>query len=163
MNALFPVLRALALIVAANAAPVLARWLLGRRLGWPLDAGLRAWDGRPLLGHAKTLRGVVAALAAATLAAWLLGIAPLAGALAGAAAMLADLASSFVKRRLGLAPSDRAPGLDQIPESLLPALVVAPYLELSLLGALAVSATFFVLEVLISRPLYRLHIRHRPY
>lgn len=163
MDALLPILRALALIVAANAAPVLVRWLLGRRLALPLDGGLRVWDGRPLFGHAKTLRGVIAAIAAATLTAWLLGVAPLAGALAGATAMLADLGSSFLKRRLGLAPSDRAPGLDQIPESLLPALVVAPYLELSLLDALAASAAFFVLEVLISGPLYRLHIRNRPY
>jgi hypothetical protein len=37
--------------------------------------------------------------------------------------MAGDLLSSFVKRRLNLPPSSRATGLDQIPESLLPALV----------------------------------------
>lgn len=163
VDALVPVLRALTLIVAANAAPVLARWILGDRLACPLDGGLQAWDGRALLGPAKTLRGVVAAVIAATAAAWALGIAPSTGLLAGAAAMLADCLSSFVKRRLGMAPSSRAVGLDQIPESLVPALVVAPYLDLGLLDVVAASASFFVLEILISGPLYRLHVRNRPY
>lgn len=157
------ILRALAVIVAANAAPVLARSVLGDRLARPLDGGLRAWDGRALLGPAKTLRGVTAALIAATAVAWVLGIAPIAGVIAGAAAMLADCLSSFVKRRFGMPPSSRAVGLDQIPESLLPALALAPYLDLSLLDVAAASASFFVLEVLISGPLYRLRLRNRPY
>jgi hypothetical protein len=37
-------------------------------------------------------------------------------------AMLGDLFSGFVKRRLGMGPSDKALGLDYVPESLLPLL-----------------------------------------
>ena len=42
------------------------------------------------------------------------------GALVAAMAMLGDLFSSFLKRRMGLAPSRQAIGLDQIPESCFP-------------------------------------------
>lgn len=163
VDQLLPILQVLALIVAANGAPVLLRLVLGDRLAFPLDGGLRAWDGRPLLGQAKTLRGLAGALIATTAVAWLIGIPLTAGALAGATAMLADALTSFVKRRLGLASSERATGLDQIPESLLPALAVAPYLDLGLVGAVAASALFFLLEAAVSGPLYRLRIRNRPY
>ena len=39
----------------------------------------------------------------------------------GGGAMLGDALSSFIKRRMGAAPSSRATGLDQIPEALLAA------------------------------------------
>jgi hypothetical protein len=44
------------------------------------------------------------------------------GVVVGSMAMLGDLFSSFVKRRLNLPPSSRATFLDQVPESLFPLL-----------------------------------------
>ncbi len=77
--------------------------------------------------------------------------------------MAGDLFSSFVKRRLGLPASERATGLDQVPESLLPALVCAYGLELEWLDVVIVTGIFFVGEIALSRLLYTLHVRARPY
>jgi CDP-2,3-bis-(O-geranylgeranyl)-sn-glycerol synthase len=77
--------------------------------------------------------------------------------------MAGDLVSSFVKRRLDLAPSSRATGLDQIPESLFPLLACRAALALSVLDIAIGVATFFVGEVVLSLLLYKAHIRDRPY
>ncbi len=154
---------ALFLLVVANGAPVVVRDLLGSRLAWPLDAGRRAPDGRRWLGPSKTLRGVLSAVSCTSLAAALVGLPWLVGAEVGLLAMVGDVLASFVKRRMGIASSGRAPGLDQIPESLLPAAVLSGPLGLDGIGVLVVTAAFFVLEVTISPVLYRLGIRQRPY
>ena len=78
-------------------------------------------------------------------------------------AMAGDLFSSFVKRRLGLPPSSRALGLDQIPESLLPLLVCRQSLSLTALDIGLAVAIFFVGELGISRLLYKAHLRDEPY
>lgn len=78
-------------------------------------------------------------------------------------AMSGDLISGFVKRRMGLAPSGRAIGLDQIPESLLPLLACAFFLPLTLLDVVAATIIFFVGEQALSLVLFKLHIRDRPY
>jgi len=77
--------------------------------------------------------------------------------------MAGDLFSSYVKRRLDLAPSSRATGLDQIPESLLPLLVCRGALVLSGLDIAICVAVFFVGEGSLSRLLYKAHIREQPY
>lgn len=153
----------LVLIVAANGAPVAAHRLLGPRLSWPLDGGVNLWDGRPLFGPAKTWRGILVGLVAAIVAAPLVGMAWQIGALAGAAAILGDLLSSFLKRRLGFAPSSRALGLDQIPESLFPFLACAKALSLGIADILLGTAIFWAGGVLASRLLHRLRLRERPY
>ncbi|MGB8895658.1 MAG: CDP-archaeol synthase [Pseudolabrys sp.] len=79
------------------------------------------------------------------------------------AAMGGDLLSSFVKRRLGLAISSRATGLDQIPESLLPALACASSLNLTLLDVIVATAIFFIGEIALSKVLYKMRIRTRPF
>ena len=88
-------------------------------------------------------------------------------------AMLGDLLSSFIKRRLGLPSSSMALGLDQVPESLLPLLSVKffapallpPPLQADMTWTLVwqIVAMFFIVELLVSRLLYRLHIRNEPY
>jgi CDP-2,3-bis-(O-geranylgeranyl)-sn-glycerol synthase len=163
MEELWGGLRLLLLLGVANASPIVAKLVLGRRWSAPLDGGLRFVDGRPLLGPAKTLRGVAASIGATALAAWALGFAAGLGAAIGAAAMAGDALASFVKRRLGVAPSGRATGLDQIPEALLPLLVVQGALGLSALQIVAVTAAFFVLELPLARLAFRLGLRDRPY
>jgi hypothetical protein len=151
------------LLMTANGAPIILRWLLGARYTWPLDGGLLLADGRPLFGASKTLLGLIAALLCATLLAWLLGWHPLLGLLFAAMAMLGDLLASFIKRRLAIPPSGIAPGLDQIPESLLPLLAVRGVLDLSWLQISLIVVTFIALDYLLSFVLYRLHIRQHPY
>jgi hypothetical protein len=85
------------------------------------------------------------------------------GLLVGALAMLGDLFSSFMKRRLALAPSSRATGLDQIPEALFPLLACRALLPLTAVDIVAAVAIFFLGEVVLSRILYWLRIRDRPY
>jgi CDP-2,3-bis-(O-geranylgeranyl)-sn-glycerol synthase len=80
-----------------------------------------------------------------------------------ATAMAGDLFSSFLKRRLGLAPSSRATGIDQIPESLFPLLACARLLSLTVVDIAAGTAIFLIGEVVLSRLLFKFHLRDRPY
>ena len=98
--------------------------LCGRGSAQPLDGGWSLWDGRPVFGPSKTLRGVVAALAATPLAAWVLGVGWGLGLVIAMGAMAGDLLASFTKRRLGLPSSASVPLLDHLPETLIPALLV---------------------------------------
>ena len=77
--------------------------------------------------------------------------------------MAGDLFSSFCKRRLGLPPSSRASGLDQIPESLLPLLACRDLLGLAAADIAACVVLFVVGEVVLSRVLFALRLRDRPY
>jgi CDP-archaeol synthase len=157
------ILQLVVLLTLANGTPVIAKKLLGDRLADPLDGGVRFWDGRPWLGASKTIRGVVLSIAVTSLAAPLIGLDLVTGLIVSSLAMLGDLLSSFVKRRLDLAPSSRATGLDQIPEALLPLLACRAALSLSLSDIAVTVAIFFAGEVVVSRLLYRLRIRDRPY
>jgi hypothetical protein len=157
------VARLLILLAVANGAPLLAKAMLGTRFDRALDGGATFPDGRPWFGPAKTIRGVVIALLATALAAALMGLGWKVGALVGAGAVAGDLFSSFVKRRLGLASSSMAIGLDQIPESLFPLLASRILLPLGWLYILAGVAVFFVGELVGSRILFRLKLRDTPY
>jgi hypothetical protein len=157
------ILNVLILIVLANGTPVVVKKLLGTRCAWPLDGGVILPDGQPLLGSSKTVRGVVLAVLATALGAMALGLGAFLGAMAGAAAMAGDLLSSFLKRRLGLKPSSQALGLDQVPESLFVFLACRAALALSWLDVAIGVVVFFVAELLISRLLYKAHLRDQPY
>jgi CDP-2,3-bis-(O-geranylgeranyl)-sn-glycerol synthase len=157
------ILELLVLLTIANGVPVIAKRLLGDRLAWPLDGNARFIDGRPLFGASKTIRGLALAVVATGAVAPLLGLAVTTGVLVGAGAMAGDLVSSFTKRRLDFKPSSRATGLDQIPESLIPALLCRQELGLGPADIVAVVAIFFAGEIVLSRLLFRMHIRDRPY
>lgn len=162
MHLLF-ILRSLALLLLANGTPVVAKKIFGRRLSQPLDAGVKLADGRPLLGPAKTVRGIVLSLLVTASGAPLLGVAVSLGALFAGAAMAGDLLSSFTKRRLDFRSSSRVLGLDQVPESLLPLLACRSALGLTDVDvALAVGA-FFLGEIALSRLLFWAHMRDEPY
>ena len=139
------------LLITANGTPVITSILLGDRWAWPLDGNTRFTDQRPLLGASKTLRGLVMAIAATAVVAVLLGMAWYEGAAFGLLAMLGDICSSFIKRRLGFRSSQSAPVLDQLPETLLPAWVMQPALGTSTTGMLAAVAVFFVIDLLFSQ------------
>ena len=157
------IVQSLILISAANGAPVLAAWALRARPSRPIDGGMRLPDGYPLLGPSKTWRGLVSAIVFASCVAVLIGLPWRLGALAGASAMLGDGLSSFVKRRFGLEPSSMALGLDQVPESLCPAVACAAYLPLGAIDVLTIVLVFSVGELAASRLFFAIGLRDRPY
>jgi len=153
----------LLLLIVANGAPIIVERFMGTTWNCPLDAGLRFFDGRPLLGSSKTLRGLCSSIAVTALVAPLVGFGALQGAVLAALSMMGDAVSSFIKRRLGMAPSSMAPGLDQIPESLLPLWFLRAALGLDGWDVARLTAMFFVADLLLSRILFRLRIRKKPY
>jgi len=151
------------LLTVANGTPVIATKLLGRFLSQPLDRGASFVDGHPILGGSKTLRGIVLSLVATTAFAPIVGFEWIYGLIIASAAMIGDLSSSFLKRRLRLPPGSRATGIDQIPECLFPIVAIRPALGLTAIDVLSVVIIFFVGAVLLSRLLFNWNIRNRPY
>jgi CDP-2,3-bis-(O-geranylgeranyl)-sn-glycerol synthase len=153
----------LALISLANGSPVIAKRILGKTYARPIDGNARFLDGRPLLGQSKTVRGVMVSLLVTALGALVLGLGFGIGLLVAATAMMGDLLSSFLKRRLGLVPSSRATGIDQIPEALFPLLACRSAFSLTAIDVAAGCAIFLVGELLLSQLLFRMRLRDRPY
>ena len=151
------------LISAANAAPLALKRLLSDRYSSPIDGGVVLRDGGRLLGPSKTWRGVAIGILVPACLSPLMDLSWRAGALAGVAAMAGDCMSSFVKRRLGLASSSMAFGLDQIPESILPAISLRAYIPLSLIDIFAIVLIFLVGELALSYVFFRLGLREQPY
>jgi CDP-diglyceride synthetase len=151
------------MLVLANGVPVVAAALLKKRWSAPVDGG-RLWrDGRPILGNSKTWRGVVSGALACALFALMTGLGVVFGFLFGLLGLAGDMLSSFIKRRLGLASSARALGLDQIPEALLPMLLAMWWLPVSLWVVLVVVVLFTLSNIYGSPLLYRLGIRRQPH
>ena len=153
----------LLLIIIANGAPILIRVLFRGRFNQAVDFGLKMPDGYAILGASKTWRGVFAAIAATPAAAWLMGYSLETGFLVAIYAVVGDLLSSFLKRRLGKEPSSMAFILDQVPESLLPGLMMMDVFKLELQSILIMVLIFIIIELLLSHILYKWGIRKRPY
>ncbi|KHF25049.1 CDP-archaeol synthase [Solemya velum gill symbiont] len=151
------------LLLGANGAPIATRHLLGERWRWPLDGGRLFVDQKPLFGSSKTVSGVVVAILTCVFLALLFGYGWRAGFLVGSFAMLGDLFSSFIKRRMGMQPSAPALLLDQVPESLFPLLAIAPLFELSWMKLVLLMLAFVIASFLLSRLAYHLGIRRHPY
>lgn len=152
----------LLLLVCVNGAPIIARIILAERFTYPLDMYRDAWDGRRLLGSSKTFRGVLAAALAGALLSSVIHISPMTGLSFGLAAMLGDSIASFIKRRLGLQSSEAALGLDQLPEALLPLLIIRTLLDISWPQLFTIAFAFLITQLFISPILYLLKIRRRP-
>jgi CDP-archaeol synthase len=159
----WPLLQLVGLLTVANGAPVAAKRIFGDRFSWPLDGNFKFIDGRPLFGTSKTVRGLLVSVVATSVCAPLIGLGATIGFVVAVTAMAGDLFSSFIKRRLALPPSSQAIGLDQIPESLFPLLACRQELGLTAADILLGIAIFFVGELALSRVLFRLRFRDRPY
>jgi CDP-2,3-bis-(O-geranylgeranyl)-sn-glycerol synthase len=154
----------LLLISVANSVPLFIRSLVfNSRATHPVDGGIQLPDGRFLFGPTKTVEGLVFSIAATALAAYLMGLALYVGLLVSIGAMAGDLASSFIKRRLALAPSSKATGLDQIPEALAPSLLAASILPIRAGDVAAIVGVFFCGEMILSWMLYQIGMREQPY
>jgi CDP-diglyceride synthetase len=156
-------LQLLMLLTLANGTPVIVKKLFGEFLARPLDGGRNFVDGKPLFGSAKTIRGLVLSILITMGFAPILGLPWYIGGVVGTTAMLGDLVSSFLKRRMGLPPSAMMLGVDQIPESLLPLLACAALLGLGLPDIMLGTAIFFAGGLVLSRLLFSLDIRERPF
>jgi CDP-archaeol synthase len=150
-------LKLLFLIVVANLAPIIGQRLLRNRCASPLDCGLRFLDGRPLLGPSKTWRGYMFSIPITSACAWVEGLDMTTGLVFSLAVLLGDSVTSFIKRRLGMVSGGRAPGLDQVLESLLPLLMVQHRFDLALSGILGVVMAFIILNLIFWRYYARPH------
>jgi CDP-2,3-bis-(O-geranylgeranyl)-sn-glycerol synthase len=157
------VIRTFLLLATANGVPVIVKRLFGARADNAIDGGMRLADGRFLFGPSKTIRGIVSSIIATAIIAAVLGLPFYIGAVIALGAMAGDLASSFIKRRLGLDPSSRATGLDQIPEALLPCLLLSAILPLTAGDIAIIVLLFFGGEIIFSEVLFRAGVRDRPY
>ena len=160
---LLHILQLLVLITLANGAPIVAKKIFGPRFSFPLDAGTVFFDGRPLFGPSKSIRGILVSVLITTASAPLIGLDLTIGAIVASAAMAGDLFSSFVKRRLNSPPSSHALGLDQVPESLFPMLACRDALSLTIADIALGVGIFFIGALILSRFLFRAHLRDEPY
>lgn len=151
------------LLIVVHGAPIIAARVFRTHAEQPVDLGVCLSDGRPLFGSSKTWRGLLAALLFCALCGPLLGFTMLFSLVFASLAMTGDLFSSFIKRRKGLAPSDQCLGLDQLPEAFLPCIYAVAVTGLPWWWAVLLPLLFMLLELLVSRPLYWLKIRKRPY
>lgn len=154
-------LKLLLLLWSINFAPPFIAMALEGKGNRPLDSGYLLFDGRPLFGSHKTIRGIVAGIGAGVLVALLVNFPPWLGLCAGVLSMSGDLFSSFIKRRMAYASGDVVPGLDQVPEGLLPFAVLGPYFSLSIgyvvlfgvvFGTGAYVGSIFLNQVLLGKP-----------
>jgi len=147
----FVSLPALLMLAAANGTPVIIGRILGPRYSAPIDGNRVLHDHRPVFGPHKTWRGLITGILAAALAGLLLGAGLAIGALFGAAALAGDLLSSFIKRRLGQTSGKSYVLLDQLPEALLPMLLLRGALGLEPGTIIATTLVFTILDVLTAR------------
>ena len=160
---LLHILQILVLLTFANGTPIVAKKIFGPRFALPLDAGIIFFDGRPLFGASKTMRGIVVSILITTATAPFIGLDLTIGVILASSAMAGDLFSSFVKRRLNFPPSSQALGLDQVPESLFPMLACRNALSLTIADIALGIGVFFIGELILSRLLFRAHLRDEPY
>jgi len=156
-------LQLLTLIIIANGAPIVIRVLLNNRFSVGVDFGYRLHVNHPIFGESKTCLGVIAAIVATSAAAWLMGYSFFTGVLVDSYAVLGVLISSFIKRRLARQPISMALLLDQIPESLFPALMMMQIFKLDISAIIQLVLTFIIIELLLSHILYKWGIREKPY
>ena len=142
---------ALLLLVAANATPVVVARLFGAHLDTPIDAAFGRSESAPLFGAHKTWRGIVAGILACTAIGALLPCGAWVGAGFGALALAGDLGSSYVKRRMHQSAGHPAPLLDQLPESLLPLILLGDRLALTGLSMLGTAVLFTLLDMATER------------
>ncbi len=97
----------------ANAIPVITGG------GYPMDFGKKFFDGKPIFGKNKTFKGFFSGLVVGTAVGCVESVFfteyPIFfGFLLSLGALFGDLTGAFLKRRLGLAPGDLLPVVDQV-------------------------------------------------
>jgi CDP-2,3-bis-(O-geranylgeranyl)-sn-glycerol synthase len=147
----------------ANATPVIAGG------GLPIDLGRKFTDGKAIFGKNKTFRGFFVGLAVGTV----IGLSEskifsyplLFGLLLSLGALFGDLAGAFLKRRLGIAPGNLLPIVDQV-DFVIGALVFSLMLSPSMLTwtlALTVLLITPPIHLLTNFAAYKLRLKSNPW
>jgi CDP-2,3-bis-(O-geranylgeranyl)-sn-glycerol synthase len=149
----------------ANAIPVITGG------GHPIDFGKKFFDGRPIFGKNKTIRGFLSGLAVGTA----VGLAESAlfrpeypvlfGFLLSFGALFGDLAGAFMKRRLGLSPGDLMPLIDQV-DFIIGAILFSLFLSLQIMSPALIVAVLIItppIHILTNLAAYKLGLKNRPW
>jgi CDP-2,3-bis-(O-geranylgeranyl)-sn-glycerol synthase len=156
-------LQLLLLIIIANGAPIITRQWLNDRFSYAVDLNHELADNNRIFGPSKTWRGIASSLLVTPAVAVLLGYSVETGLMVAVYAVIGDLSSSFIKRRLSMRASSMAPLLDQIPESFIPAFMLRQTFNLDILSVIGLVLIFIIIELLLSHILYKWGVRKRPY
>jgi hypothetical protein len=156
-------LQLLLLIIIANGAPIITRHWLNDNFSYAVDLGHDLADNNRIFGPSKTWRGIFSSLLATPVVAVLLGFSIETGLMVAVYAVVGDLFSSFIKRRLSMTASSMAPLLDQVPESFIPAFMMRQTFSLDILSVMWLVLIFITIELLLSHILYKWGVRKRPY
>ena len=152
----------------ANAIPVITGG------GYPIDFGKKFFDGKPILGKNKTFRGFFSGLIVGTAVGYLESVflnypsedsGMLFGLLLSLGALFGDLAGAFVKRRIGLAPGEPLPIIDQI-DFILGAILLSLPLSLQILSWELILAVLIItppMHLLTNFVAYKLGLKTNPW
>jgi len=147
----------------ANAAPVIAGG------GLPIDLGRKFTDGKPIFGKNKTFRGLFVGLLVGTgvglLESEIFNLPLMFGFLLSLGALFGDLTGAFLKRRLGIAPGNLLPIVDQV-DFVVCALIFSLLLSPSLLTwELALTVLFITppIHLLTNFAAFKLGLKSNPW
>jgi CDP-2,3-bis-(O-geranylgeranyl)-sn-glycerol synthase len=147
----------------ANATPVVAGG------GLPIDLGRKFIDGKAIFGKNKTFRGFFVGLVVGTgvglLESAVFGYLLMFGLLLSLGALFGDLVGAFLKRRLGIAPGNLLPIVDQV-DFVVGALIFSLLLSPSLLTwelALTVLLITPPIHLLTNFVAYKLGLKSNPW
>jgi len=147
----------------ANAIPVITGG------GYPIDFGKKFFDGKPILGKNKTFQGFFSGLIIGTTVGLVesafFGYPLFFGLLLSLGALFGDLAGAFVKRRLGLAPGDLLPVIDQV-DFIIGAILFSFPLSLQILSLELILAVLIItppIHLLTNFAAYKLGLKNNPW
>lgn len=147
----------------ANAIPV----VMGG--GLPIDFGKNFFDGKPIFGKNKTYKGFFSGILVGTLVglveSYFFGYPLLFGLVLSIGALLGDLFGAFIKRRVGLAPGDLFPVVDQI-DFIVGAILFSMIFNLQTLSLELVLTVFVItppMHLLTNFLAYKLHLKSSPW
>jgi CDP-2,3-bis-(O-geranylgeranyl)-sn-glycerol synthase len=148
----------------ANAIPVITGG------GYPIDLGKKFFDGKPIFGRNKTFKGFFFGLAVGTAVGLVESVffpeySILSGFLLSLGALFGDLTGAFVKRRLGLAPGDLLPVIDQV-DFIIGAIVFAFFFSFQILSLELIIAVLIItppIHLLTNFAAYKLGLKDNPW
>ncbi len=144
LSAIETIIGILIFLFFANCLPVLAKVVLGKRHGYPIDGEVLWLDNKPLFGPNKTIRGIIISITGGMVVCSLIGQPWWIGGVVATLVMTGDLTSSFIKRRFTIPSGKDLFPLDHLLESLFPVLFLVPILSLTWLHATIIVITFIL-------------------